>query len=144
MKHFIIKTFLFLFLIFLSIEAFSFFLVSSNLHTYYIPGKSIYHSIAKSKEQGNVNKLLLGDSVGRQLFSNNTNDEVINSLACNQAIGMVGQFILLNNYLKVNIEIDTVYMILTPFSFRNNLDQNYTYHYFLKPFLKEEYLSYFI
>ena len=143
MKPFITKTLLFLFLIFLSIEVFSFFLVSLNLHTYYIPGRSIYHSIDKSKERRSVNKLLLGDSVGRQLFSNDTNDEFINSLACNQAIGMVGQFILLNNYLQVNKEIDTVYMVLTPFSFRNNLDQDYTYHYFLKPFHKMDYSALF-
>ena len=52
---------------------------------------------------------------------------------------MVGQFILLNNYINAGNEPDTVYLLVSPFSFRNNLDQVYTYHYFLKPFYTDEY-----
>lgn len=60
-------------------------------------------------------------------------------MACNQSIGMVGQFFLLNNYINAGNQIDTVYLIYSPYSFRNNLDQVYTYHYFLKPFYNKEY-----
>jgi len=84
-------------------------------------------------------KILLGDSVGNQLFPNTTNNDKINSLTCNQAISMVGHFILLNNYLSTGNKVDTVFLIYTPFSFQNNLNQVYTYHYFLKPFYIDEY-----
>ena len=36
---------------------------------------------------------------------------------------------------------DTVFLVYTPFSFWDNLDQVYTYHYFLKPFYYDEYRS---
>jgi hypothetical protein len=52
---------------------------------------------------------------------------------------MAGHYILLNNYLNAGNEVDTVVLIYTAFSFLNNLDQVYTYHYFLKPFYINEY-----
>jgi len=35
--------------------------------------------------------------------------------------------------------VDSVIFILRPFTFLNNLNQVYTYHYFLKPFYRDEY-----
>lgn len=104
-----------------------------------VPGREIYHSIYKSKQKNNSKIILLGDSVGNQLFSNKKNNDTINSLACNQAISMAGQYILLKNYINEGNKFDKVYLIFTPFSFQNNLDQVYTYHYFIKPFYLEEY-----
>ncbi|MES2567352.1 MAG: hypothetical protein V4565_10820 [Bacteroidota bacterium] len=86
-----------------------------------------------------MKKLLLGDSVGNQLFPNTTANDTVNSLCCNQAIGIIGHFFLLNNYLEAGNDVDTVFMLFTPSSFLNNLNQIYTYHYFLKPFYKNEY-----
>jgi hypothetical protein len=108
-----------------------------------VAGKEIYYSIKKSKTKNKSKKLLLGDSVANQLFDNKSHNDTINSLACNQSIGLVGQYILLNNYLNAGNKIDTAYFILQPFSFLNNLDQVYTYHYFLKPFYNREYEPYF-
>ena len=64
-------------------------------------------------------------------------------MACNQSISMAGQFFLINNYINSGNEVDTVYLLYSPFSFRNNLDQVYTYHYFLKPFYTAEYIPLF-
>lgn len=108
-----------------------------------VAGNEIYYSLFKSKQKKKVKKILLGDSVGNQLFSNKINNDTINSLACNQSIAMVGQYLLLNNYINAGNEVDTVYMLFSPLSFKNNLDQVYTYHYFLKPFYKEAYQSFF-
>jgi hypothetical protein len=119
------------------------YLLANDRYKSIVAGKEIYYSIFKSKQKKKTKKILLGDSVGDQLFSNVSNNDPVNSLACNAAIGMVGQYILLNNYLQMNNRIDTVYMIFTPFSFLNNLDQIYTYHYFLKPFYNEEYKNQF-
>lgn len=140
MKKFVFDSILFVF--FLSIV--TYIIPLSLLHTdLYLPavlGNETYHSIFKSKQKNKSKKILIGDSVARQLFPNTTNNDTINSLACNQAIGLVGHFILLNNYLNAGNKIDTVYLLFTPFTFSNNLDQIFTYHYFLKPFYKDDYL----
>ena len=104
-----------------------------------VSGWEIYYSIFKSKQKKKAKKILLGDSVGNQLFPNNKHTDTVNSLACNQSIAMVGQFILLNNYLNAGNEVDTVFMLFSPFTFQNNLNQVYTYHYFIKPFYTDEY-----
>lgn len=143
MKTFIRKSGLFLLLIIVFIESASFILEFTNLYLINYPGKEIYHAIKKSKQKNNSKTLLLGDSVGQQLFPNETNNDEINSLACNQAIGIVGQFLLLNNYLNSGNKVDRVIMLFTPFAFQNNLNQVYTYHYFLKPFYTLEYSNEF-
>ena len=81
--------------------------------------------------------------MGNQIFSNKTNNDTIYSLACNWGIGVVGHFILLNNYLQAGNKVDTVYLLSAPFSFSNNLNSVYTYHYFLKPFYRDEYYPLF-
>lgn len=139
MKKFLKRSLLFILLTALSVEVISAVLIYTDLYLLGYPGRDVYHSIIKSKEKKKSRKVLLGDSVGQQLFPSNTNNDSINSLACNQAIGVIGQYLLLNNYLNAGNEIDTVFMIFTPFSFRNNLDQRFTFHYFLKPFATDEY-----
>lgn len=104
-----------------------------------VAGNEIYYSIYKSKQKKKTKKLLLGDSVGNQMFSNKTNNFPIYSLTCNQAIDMVGHFLLLNNFINAGNHIDTVYLLFSPFSFQSNLNNKYTYHYFLKPFYTNEY-----
>jgi hypothetical protein len=132
-------------MLFLGILAIGFYihplyLIYTNKYKYTVAGEEIYAAIFKSKQKKTKSKkVLLGDSVGNQLFRNTTNNDTINSLACNQTISMLGHFILLNNYLNAGNKVDTVYMIFNPYSFRNNLDQVYTFHYFLKPFFVKEY-----
>jgi len=40
-------------------------------------------------------------------------------------------------------QVETVILLFSPLSFVNDLDQVYTFHYFLKPFYKKEYYQYF-
>lgn len=105
-----------------------------------IYGNEIYRAIEKSKIKTQYKKLILGDSTANQFYNCKEEDpDSAYSLSCNQAIGMIGQFILLHNYLEAGNRPDTVYLVYTPFSFWDNLDQVYTYHYFLKPFYYDEY-----
>ena len=105
-----------------------------------IYGNEIYRAISKSKKQTTYRKLILGDSTANQFYNcKEENPDSAYSLTCNQAIGMVGQYLLLNNYLATGNRPDTVYIVYTPFIFWDNLDQVYTYHYFLKPFYYNEY-----
>lgn len=106
-----------------------------------VAGSELYVSINKSKAKVKPRKLFMGDSVGNQLFSNKTWNDSLYSLACNQAIGMAGQYALLHNFYASGNSVDTVLFMYQPFSFRNNLDQLYTFHYFVKPFYTSEYMA---
>lgn len=108
-----------------------------------IYGNEIYKALEKSTKKTRYKKLILGDSTANQFYNCKEEDpDSAYSLTCNQAIGMVGQFILLNNYIEAGNKPDTIYLVFTPFSFWDNLDQVYTYHYFLKPFYTKEYKSF--
>ena len=106
-----------------------------------IYGNEIYQAIKKSKTKTKYKKLILGDSTGNQFYNCKEKDpDSAYSLCCNQAIGVVGQYILLKNYITAGNRPDSVFLVYTPFSFWDNLDQVYTYHYFLKPFYYDEYI----
>ena len=113
--------------------------VSNGEYKYTLPGREIYQAIGKSQRKTNIKKLIIGDSTGNQFFNVFTDEDSIYSLACNQVIGMCGHYFLLDDFLKNGNRPEHVYMIFNVFSFSNNLDQNYTFHYFLKPFYKKEY-----
>ena len=143
MKRFILNCLAFVPLLIILLHVRPLILIYTEKYKDTVAGSEIYHSIFKSKQKKKTRKILLGDSVGNQLFSNKTNNDTINSLACNRAIGLVGQFLLLNNCFNAGNKIDTVYLFYLPFSFSNNLDQIYTYQYFLKPFYHYEYYKMF-
>ena len=66
-----------------------------------IYGNEIYRAIEKSKIKTQYKKLILGDSTANQFYNCKEEDpDSAYSLSCNQAIGMIGQFILLHNYLE--------------------------------------------
>ena len=63
-----------------------------------IYGNEIYKALEKSTKKTRYKKLILGDSTANQFYNCKEEDpDSAYSLTCNQAIGMVGQFILLNN-----------------------------------------------
>lgn len=139
MYFFIKKTLRFLLLVPFLIYLLSVFLVYSNIYKKIATNSLIYHAIDKSHKKQKIKKIILGDSVGEQLFSCYTENDTLLSLATNASINMVGQYLLLNNYLKAGNKIEQVYLIYNPFGFSNNLEGYRTYHYFLKPFYKDEY-----
>lgn len=145
-KQFIFKIILYLIIIvcmILPIEIHK--LLSFSVNFDEINGYEIYVSINKSKSKTKKYKiLLLGDSVGRQLYNNEKEHDDIYSLACNQAISMAGQYFLLHNYFEYNRDSlpEKVILLCTPLTLSNNLDK-YAYHYFLKPFYTNEYKQLF-
>lgn len=141
MTKFLKNAIMFLLQIFILITLYAFILPKTKY--YFANGSEIYHSIFKSKQKNGAKIIVLGDSVGNQLFPNTKYNDSINSLTCNQAIGMVGHYILLKNYLDSDNRPDTVFLISIPGSFKNNLHQIYTFHYFLKPFYNEDYTHLF-
>jgi len=123
----------------LSIE--SFYSYFTKAYESDVNGSEVYLSVHKSKVKKKVKILIIGDSVGEQLYNNETYNDDIYSLTCNQAVSMAGQYILLYNFIENNPESlpHTVLIIMSPVSFTNNLDQVFSFHYFLKPFYKKEY-----
>jgi len=119
------------------------YLVSTDGHFDILNGSEIYHSIRKSRGSFAPSTLILGDSVGYQLYPNIEMSSDFESLACNQGVSMVGHYIFAVEAGQRNPQIDRVILILHPHSLRNNLDQGYTFHYFLKPFYNKRYLPYF-
>jgi|WetSurMetagenome_2_1015567.scaffolds.fasta_scaffold04875_5 hypothetical protein len=144
MKKFLLKSVLFVLIFFALSHVRPLYLLSKDRYKRTVAGKEVYYSIQKSKQRNALSsRVLLGDSVAYQMFKNTTSNNPIYSLACNQAVGLTGQFVLLNNYLKAGNHVDAVYLLLSPFSFSNNLNQVYTYQYFLKPFYRDEYFPLF-
>ena len=143
MKHitkFIFATFLFTIPIVIYYSAKTIWLLMDDRYKESIYGNEVYKAIEKSKKRNKARKLFLGDSTANQFYNCKKEDSPNTySLTCTQAIGMVGQYILLHNYLNAGNRPDSVFLIYTPFSFWDNLDQIYTYHYFLKPFFYDEY-----
>ncbi len=138
MRKFVLHTLLFGFLAMVFVELTCAVLLYTDVYLFNYPGYVIHDAIKKSKTKSNKKILLLGDSVGHQLFPNKDDNDSIYSLACNQAISLAGQYVLLHNYINTGAKFEKLVLFITPFSFRNNLDQMYTYHYFLKPFDNDE------
>lgn len=109
-------------------------------------GTELYVSVQRAQQfyENKIKLLVLGDSSGKQQFGENISPGTV-SLSCNQATTMVGQYILLELFFKNNTNQSggKACLIYHPASFRNNMDQKYTYHYLLKPFYKTGYKQYF-
>lgn len=139
MRKFIISCLVFSLLVLMIFYIKPLYLVYTDRYKKLVNGDEIYYVIQKSKlKNKKYKKILFGDSVGNQLFRCVNNNGDINSLTSLASTSMVGNFILLNNYLKAGNQIDTVYMIFRAQSFSENLNDCYTFHYFLKPFYTEE------
>ena len=135
-KTFLIRFFLFSLPVLAALTAYTCYYYINNKYQYSVNGREIYWAIKKSTKPKKVKKLLIGDSVAEQLFDNRKYNDSIYSLACNQAISCVGYYSLLKDFLDTNRDSlpDEVILVIHPLSFQNNLNQVYTFHYFLKPF----------
>jgi len=142
MKQFVIRVILFVLIGVAAFHVKSYLLLRNDKYQRKVSAHEVYHVIGKSKQKNNAKKILIGDSVARQCFNSEEESDTLNSLASNQAISLAGQYILLENYLKAGNKIDTCYAVFIPSSFQNNLNQLFTYNYYIKPFDKPEYKSY--
>jgi hypothetical protein len=79
--------------------------------------------------------VVLGDSLARQLYGEGQESGQFWSLASNQAVTIVGQWILLRKFAEHNdMRGRRVFLVTLPSAFTNELRSNLTFHYFLKPF----------
>jgi len=145
MKRFICKVLVFLLviaLITIPVEIYK--IHHASVYAERINGGEVYTAINKSQTKKVVKRLVLGDSVGHQLYPCEQYYDSIVSLACNKAITLAGQFFLLKNFVEINIDDlpEEIILLITPFSLSNDVDK-YAYQYFLKPFPPSNYSKFY-
>lgn len=98
---------------------------------------NIYAAISLISDNPKAHKIILGDSVGEQIYpgSKSTKTGVL-CATTNRAIGVVGQLLLLKHFLNTRAakKEQQVHIILHPGSYGARLDEKYTFNYFLQPF----------
>lgn len=108
------------------------------------PNKDVYEAINAASKKTSYEEVILGDSVSRQIFNiRNQEGSHYYHLSSNQAISVLGNYILLKKYLKNNPQTKKVYLIMRPTSFNNDLNQKWTYVYFILPFFNRENIEFF-
>ncbi len=100
----------------------------------------IHERINRSKEKNSFKRIYIGDSVGNQLFNF---DSVPNSLCSNAAVTLAGNYILIENLLVSNPQIDEIILVSVPNDIGFNFEQKLTFNNFIKPFLSFRNLKYF-
>ena len=86
-------------------------------------GPELYYALDMAETNTEYTKVIIGDSVARLIFSPDYQDETdeVCYLATNQAITVLGNYILLNRYLENNPQTEEVYYIVRPQSLANPL-----------------------
>lgn len=135
MKHFLKNTAIYVIIVLLFVISDGILKMHSRKFETMVIGSEIYNAINKSHIKRKAKKLLLGDSVGLQLYPSGEEYDSIVSLACNRAITLAGHYFLLKNYIETNEGNlpEEVILLITPFSLSNDVD-TLAYQYFLKPF----------
>lgn len=132
-------------LVILGIAARTYYYWRNDAYQETIEGREVYWALKKSERRQKVKVVILGDSVANQMYNiRNVNGDTF-SLACNQAISGVGHYLLLKQFLEANADQvpESVVLMLHPGNLGNNLNQVYTFHYFLKPFYTAKHRPYF-
>lgn len=88
------------------------------------------------KESGHT-KLVLGDSVSFRLFSGlrEANEEYL-LLGTNQAIGMMGQYLLAEQFIENHDAVTDIYIVMIANSFNVDFSTKYGYQYAVMPFVE--------
>lgn len=73
--------------------------------------------------------------MARQIITKGLHGKIqVIDLTCNQALSLAGHYSLLLDTLNHNPQVNKVYLLYQIGCFRNNLDEPWTYNYFVKPF----------
>lgn len=104
----------------------------------------VYEALDVTKQKTEYTAVVLGDSVARQFFNPEYQDEDNNVcyLATNQAIMAAGNYILLESFLQSNPQVEEVHYVVRPDSLMSSPNFTYTYSYFITPFFEDNYLKY--
>lgn len=103
----------------------------------------VYDALERAGMNEGYRKLVLGDSVARQIFAPQfqEEDDELCYLATNQAIMTAGNYILLERFIENNPQLEEVYYIARPDSLFSEINFVYTYSYFITPLYREPYIQ---
>ena len=129
MKKFIIHVVLFILISIVSI----FTIFNFPISTYLTPVSGVYKILNLSKNKITSETILVGDSICHQFFKELKSEEIY-CLCNNQAIEVVGNFLILKELLKNKSNFKRYVLVINPLTLTSSLNQKYTYNYFYKPF----------
>jgi len=147
MRKFIFKIFIFFITSYVFIYClgaiFSFLINKSGKNFLNNADYKVTEAIIKSRQHKKTKKLIIGDSVGASLYSNDNNENVI-SLATTVALTTVGQYCLMANFIENNRNNppEEVILIYNPICWNNTLEGPLAYSCFAKNFYNDEFMSY--
>lgn len=117
------------------------------LYTFYVDNTSkenelaseVFQVIDLAQKTNNYDIVIVGDSVARQIFPPEQQEESLDTcyLTSNQAITVLGNYLLLLEYLSNNPQTEEVIYIARPQSLANNLWLKHSYQYFIYPFYND-------
>lgn len=95
----------------------------------------VFDAIAVAEQNMDYTKLVIGDSVARQIFNPDyqTENTEVCYMATNQAITVAGNTILLERFIQNNPQLKEVYYVVRPDSLESNANFIHTYSYFITP-----------
>jgi len=133
MKRFILKLTGFLALGFFILNGYGYLTLHSDALSNTLSWKHILAAVKKSKKSlpSGASVVILGDSIGQQLFPRET---VPNSLISNGAVLAVGHYILANNAIKRNKNLKYIVLVSAPWVLGHQFEWELTYNFFMKPF----------
>lgn len=107
-------------------------------------GPELYYALDLAEQKNDYTKVIIGDSVARLIFAPDYQSETeeVCYLATNQAITVLGNYILLGRYLENNPQTEEVIYIARPQSLANPLWYNFSFQYFIVPFYNDTYKKY--
>jgi hypothetical protein len=97
------------------------------------PGSEIYDAINRSHQPSSCTTIVVGDSVCHQLLTGYAPPGML-SLGTNEAVSMCGQYLIVRSAIEHDPAAKDVILAYQASSFTNNLDQVFTYNYFVRPF----------
>ena len=104
--------------------------------------KDINPYIEAVKEDDGTSRLIIGDSICRQLFDDFKDSDSDFSIAgTNQAITMAGQYIMAKEYLDIHPKATDIYLIVHPESLEKTFDTRVGYQYAVMPFVETDTIS---
>ncbi len=95
----------------------------------------VFYVIEKAEHNSGRPFVILGDSVCNQIWPQDKDSGNFSHLGCNQAITPCGTYLLMKKYLEHNPQTKEVYYMILPQTLGNDLNLNFTYQYFVIPFM---------
>jgi hypothetical protein len=100
--------------------------------------REVFDALSRAQKRSGAHVLVLGDSVGRQLFSSANEAPDSMYLTTNMGVSMVGHYILAAKTLESGTPIKSIFVAMIPPAFEHNLDEAWTFSAFCKPFYRLE------